>query len=106
MISEHRIGITPILKRLAWYYVKRGIGSHEIEHGNYDEVIVRELYSWETTEDYDGPTHGGLVVEFMQLGRRIRWVEFGVYTIGGGGEPILQEVNEVLSLPQLLQRPK
>ena len=89
--GEHRLGLTPVLKRLAWYYVKRGAGSHAIEHPVYDEVIVRELYDWNTPNDEKLPPQGGIVVEFMRLGERMRWVEFGCRCIGGGGAPIMRE---------------
>lgn len=87
---EHKLGLTPVLKRLAWFYLKKGLGSHAIEHPQYDEVIVRELYDW--TVPTDVPPQGGIVVEFMWLGKRVRWVEFGCHYIGGGGPELMSEV--------------
>lgn len=92
--AEHRAGLTPILKRLAFYYLGKGVGTHRIEnHPSYDEAVVRQLYDFavpEALED-DLPPQGAFVVEFRSGGRRIRWVEFGVRCIGGGGEPIMRE---------------
>lgn len=87
---EHKLGITEVLKRLAFYYLKMGEGSHAIEHHVYDEVVVRELYAWHSP-DKRMPPQGGMVVEFRRLGERVRWVEFGCHYIGGGGESILRE---------------
>lgn len=86
---EHKLGLTPVLKRLAWYYLRKGLGSHAIEHPLYDEVIVRDLYDWHTPDDEALPPQGGLVVEFMALGERVRWVEFGCRFVGGGGAAIV-----------------
>jgi len=91
--TEHRLGITPVLKRLAFFYLKKGVGSHAIESPFYDEVLVRELYSWHSPDGQSNlPPQGGMVVEFFWLGERVRWVEFGCHYIGGGGEPILKEL--------------
>lgn len=92
MATEHLIGLTPVLKRLAYSYLKKGVGSHAIEHPVYDEVIVRELYEWHSPDDRQLPPRGALIVEFLSLGQRIRWVEFGVQFIGGGGEDILRAI--------------
>ena len=92
-MSEHLLGITPVLKRLAFHFVLKGLGSHPVEapfNALYDEVIVRELYPW-TVPDKETP-QGGVVVEFWMVGQKIRWVEFGVRMIGSGGSPILREV--------------
>lgn len=89
---EHKLGITPILKRLAYHYLLKGVGSHAIEHHVYDEVVVRELYDWHSPSDKKMPPQGGIVVEFRRLGERVRWVEFGCHYIGGGGESIIREV--------------
>ena len=89
---EHLIGVTPVLKRLAFHYLKKGVGSHAIDHFNYDEVVVAELYDWCTPNEKTTPPQGGMVVEFRRLGQRVRWVEFGCHYIGGGGESIIREV--------------
>lgn len=92
MKVEHKLGLTPVLKRLAWHYLQKGIGSHAIEHHVYDEVIVKQLYDWHAPENRDLPEQGGMVVAFMRVGERVRWVEFGVRFTGGGGESIIREV--------------
>ncbi len=89
---ERKLGLTPVIKRLAFFYLKKGVGSHAIEHPVYDEVVVRELYDWHTPNDAALPPQGGLVVEFMRLGERVRWVEFSAGYIGGGGAEIMREV--------------
>jgi len=91
MPVEHLLGLTPTLKRLAWFYLKKGMGAHVIEHPFYDSVVVKELYDWQSPND-KLPPQGGMVVEFHHKGKKIRFVEFGVYAIGGGGEPIVREV--------------
>ena len=87
---EHRLGLTPVLKRLAFSYLQRGIGAHAIDHPQYDKVVVRSLYDWNTPTDDSVPSQGGIVVEFMRAGKRVRWIEFGCRVIGGGGEPIIR----------------
>lgn len=85
---ENRLGLSPVLKRLAFHYLKMGVGSHSIDHPVYDEVRVVELYDWHTPRAKDIPPRGGLIVEFCRGGERVRWVEFGCSFIGGGGTPI------------------
>ena len=89
---DHKLGLTPVLKRLAFHYLQRGIGRHPIDHPAYDQVVVRSLYDWSTPSDDAIPSQGGIVVEFWHAGKRTRWVEFGCRAIGGGGEPIIREV--------------
>lgn len=89
---DHKLGLTPVLKRLAFHYLQRGLGEHAIKHPQYDKVVVRSLYDWSTPTDESVPSQGGVVVEFCREGRRVRWVEFGCRVIGGGGEPIVREV--------------
>lgn len=88
---EHLLGLSGTLKRLAFYYLKKGIGEHPCEHESYDKVVVRELYGWQSPRT-DVPPQGGLVVEFYRDGKRARWVEFACRSVGGGGEPIVREV--------------
>ncbi len=92
MPIEHLLGLTPMLKRLAWSYIKKGIGRHESMSHEFDEVRVRELYDWHSPTNAM-PPQGGLVVEFMLNGERRKWVEFGCHYIGGGGEPYIKEVK-------------
>lgn len=89
---EHRLGLTEPLKRLAFYYLQQGVGSHAIEHPVFDEVIVRRLYDWHTPSEGSLPAQGGVTVEFMRLGERVRWVEFGCHYIGGGGIEIMKKL--------------
>jgi len=88
---EHKLGLTPTLKRMAFYYLKKGLGEHRCEHETYDKVVVRELYSWNAPAPDMAP-QGGLVVEFHRNGKRVRWVEFAVRDVGGGGDSIVREV--------------
>lgn len=89
---DHKLGLTPMLKRRAFHYLQRGVGRYESDHPAYDAVVVRSLYDWQTPMSDDIPSQGGLVVEFHKDGKRVRWVEFGCRVIGGGGEPIVREV--------------
>lgn len=88
---EHKLGLSPVLKRLAFSYLKLGLGSHAIEHPVFDEVCVEELYDWHAPENRDLPPRGGLVVVFMREGKRVRWVEFSCGFVGGGGASIMRE---------------
>ncbi len=93
--TEHFIGLSPVLKRSAYYYLQKGIGSHPVEEPLdqlYDEVRVCILYEWHTPDDKKLPPQGGFVVEFWSEGVRVRWVEFACRFIGGGGPPIMREV--------------
>lgn len=90
---EHQLGLSPVFKRLAYRYLRKGVGSHAVEPPYdmfYDEVIVRDLYDWHAPNDGKVPPQGGLIVEFMYIGKRVRWVEFGCHYTGGGGEPIMR----------------
>ncbi len=87
-MSEMLLGISPMLKSIAFQYLQKGIGSHAVAPPLdvfYDEVIVAELYPWKGDQ-------GGMVVEFYLHERRVRWVEFGARVIGGGGDPVLRKV--------------
>lgn len=88
---DHKLGLTPMLKRRAFHYLQKGLGTYSSDHPAYDSVVVRRLYDWNTPGE-DVPGQGGMVVEFYSAGRRVRWVEFGCRIIGGGGEPIVREV--------------
>lgn len=89
---DHKLGLTPVFKRLAFSFLQRGLGEYPIEHPQYDKVVVKSLYDWRTPVDENVPSQGGLVVEFWKATKRVRWVEFGCRVIGGGGEPIVREV--------------
>ena len=84
--SDVRLGLSNIVKRLAYHYLGKGIGTHKIEHTVYDEVVVSEFDEWKENP-LDLSEHGaGIRVEFRRQGKRVRWVEFRVHTAGGGGD--------------------
>ncbi len=87
--TETKLGLTNIMKRLAYSYLTRGIGKHDIDHEVYDKVEVEQLYPW-----MPNPTRGdeeeygaAIKVSFFRQGHRVRWVEFSVRDVGGGGDP-------------------
>jgi hypothetical protein len=79
-LATHRIGLTPLLVRLAWSFAKRGVGHYYIEH-----------------KDYDNESEGsaGTRVEFRRKNTSLRYVEFGAQLIGGGGIPIISKVTSI-----------
>ncbi len=89
---DHKLGLTPMLKRRAFHYLLKGLGTHPSDHPAYDRVVVKSLYDWKTPADDSAPSQGGAVVEFHKDGKRVRWVEFGCRVVGGGGETIVREV--------------
>lgn len=93
---ERIIGLTPVLKRIAWHYVRLGEGSYMPDGGNhphYDRVVVRELYEFQENPQVEGEHAGGTIVEFFKDSRRVRWVEFRCQVVGGGGEAVLRRVK-------------
>lgn len=84
---EVRLGLTNILKRLAYSYLTKGFGRFPIEHNIYDEVEVSELYPWIPNPVQKDEYGAGIRVTFFRKGRKVRWVEFSVRAIGGGGDP-------------------
>lgn len=90
--TDHKLGLTPMLKRLAFNYLLRGLGEHTSIDPNYDKVVVKSLYDWQTPGNSDIPSQGGVVVEFWKDGRRVRWIDFACRVAGGGGAPIVREV--------------
>lgn len=90
--TDHKLGLTPMLKRAAFHYLLKGIGEHASNLPSYDKVVVRSLYDWQTPQDDALPSQGGVVVEFWRDGKRVRWVDFGCRVVGGGGEAVLREV--------------
>jgi hypothetical protein len=87
--TARKLGLTPILVRLAWSFVLKGGGTHYIEHKDFDNVVVSELYAW-TTLDSEG--QAGMKVEFRVRREVIKTVEFGARVIGGRGNPIVRQV--------------
>lgn len=92
-MSDQRVGITPVLKRLAFSYLIRGIGNHRIEHPIYDSVDVRILYPWSENPAASGEYGAAISVSFMREKRRVRWVEFSIRQIGSGGDPTIFRVK-------------
>ncbi len=92
--TETRVGLTPILKRLAFYYLSLGYGSHDIDHPEYDKVAVKELYPWEPNpQNKKGDEYGaGTQVNFYRKGQRIRFIEFSIRFSGGGGEDMIKRI--------------
>ncbi|MAG27844.1 hypothetical protein CMI47_20145 [Candidatus Pacearchaeota archaeon] len=91
-LVTHRIGLTPLLVRLAWSFAKRGVGHYYIEHKDYDNVLVSELYGWRVVESEGS---AGTRVEFRRKNTSLRYVEFGTQLIGGGGIPIISKVPSI-----------
>ncbi len=83
---ETKLGLTNITKRLAYDFLLRGVGEHDIDHDVYDKVEVSELYHWKPHLDGSGDYGAGIKVTFYHSGHRVRWVEFAVRDIGGGGD--------------------
>ncbi len=90
--TDHKLGLTPMLKRTAFHYLQKGLGEHPSIDPSYDKVVVKPLYDWQTPLDEDIPSQGGVVVEFWKDGRRLRWIDFVCRVAGGGGAPIMREV--------------
>lgn len=83
---ETRLGLTNVLKRLAYSFLCEGFGRRKIDHNLYDEVEVSELYPWKANPECTDEHGAGIKVTFFRDGKRIRWVEFGVRFAGGGGD--------------------
>jgi len=92
---EARVGLTPILKRLAYHYMaSKGLGRHGIvsELDGYDEIDVAELYPWGPNPQNEEESGAAIRVTFMRDGHKMRFVEFSVRCIGGGGEATIRAV--------------
>ena len=73
-MSDHSIGITPMLRRFAFSYLLKGEGSHAVLppfDAFYDEIVVRKLYDWIAPVG-DVPPQGGAAVEFWKKANAIR----------------------------------
>jgi hypothetical protein len=95
---ENQLGLNNVLNRLAYhYFVTKGLGEHPVDHHIYDEVEVSALYDWmpdpTADPDEDADYQGAIKVTFLRSGVRIRWTEFSIRCIGGGGEPIVQRIK-------------
>jgi len=92
--SEIILGLTPILKRVAHYYLKLGFGTyHPANHPHYDTVVVRELYEFGENPRVPGEFAGGTVVEFYRKNAKVKWVEFRCQVVGGGGEAVIKRIK-------------
>lgn len=94
--TERLIGLTPVIKRVAYYYLRLGEGEYVPDggkHPHYNKIVVRELYEFKENPVVEGEHSGGMVVEFYKDDRRIRWVEFRCQVIGGGGDAIIKRVK-------------
>ena len=94
--AERLIGLTPVIKRVAYHYLRLGEGTYTPDGGNhphYDRIVVRELYEFKENPQVEGEHAGGMVVEFYKDVRRVRWVEFRCQVTGGGGDAIVRRVK-------------
>jgi hypothetical protein len=94
--SERLTGLTPVIKRIAYYYLRLGEGEYTPDGGNhphYDKIVVRELYDFRENPLVEGEHAGGMVVEFFKGDRRVRWIDFRCQVTGGGGEVIIKRVK-------------
>jgi hypothetical protein len=92
--AERRLGLTPIVKRIAFYYLSLGYGTYHPEnHPHFDTVIVRELYEFMENPSVPGEHAGGTIVEFFSSGQRVKYVEFRCQVVGGGGESVAQPLR-------------
>lgn len=92
MKAEQLLGLTPVIKRIAYHYLLRGVGEYPVDHPHYDKIIVRPLYDFRENPEVVGEHAGGLCVEFYRNAQRIRWVDFRCQVVGGGGAPIVRTV--------------
>jgi hypothetical protein len=84
---ETTLGLTNVFKRLAFSFLCKGLGKHSITHDVYDMVEVSELYPWMPNPEQNDEYGAGVRVAFYRKGERLRWVEFGIRHVGGGGDP-------------------
>jgi hypothetical protein len=89
---EVRLGLTPMFKRLAYSFLTKGLGRHLLDHPLYDEVVVAELYPWQTNPERTDEYGAGIVVTFYKDGNRIRSAEFSARCTGGGGDAAIFRV--------------
>ena len=96
--AEVRLGLTPVLKRLAYSYLCRGVGVyhnyalHPPYQAHYDRVVVSEIYPWQPNPENPDECAGGLRVAFYKGEERLRYVEFNVRCVGGGGKEVIRRV--------------
>jgi hypothetical protein len=90
---ETRLGLTPVIKRIAHYYLCLGYGEYFPKHPHYDRIVVRNLYDFGENPNIPGEHAGGAVVEFFLQGTRTKWVEFRCQVVGGGGIEAIRRVK-------------
>ena len=91
---ETILGLTPVFKRVAHYYLCLGYGEYTPpNHPHYDKVIVRELYEFMENPQVEGEHAGGVIVEFFLKARRVKWIEFRCQVTGGGGDDVIKRVK-------------
>lgn len=90
---ETRIGLTNIVKRLAYFYMLKGIGEYPMENAWFDLARVEEFCPWQPSivdpEEYGA----GIRVSFFCKGYRVRFVEFRVRCAGGGGDEVIKLIK-------------
>lgn len=90
---ERRLGLTPVIKRIAHYYLCLGFGEYFPKHPHYDRIVVRHLYDFGENAKVQGEYAGGAVVEFFFQSERIKWVEFRCQVVGGGGIEAIRRIK-------------
>jgi hypothetical protein len=95
MKIEQRVGLTPMIKRLAAKYLMLGVGTYECNSLGYDEVVVSRLRRWKNWASPGEPDSYSLAMQvaFYRAGKRERWVDFGTFCVGGGGPPMVSVIE-------------
>lgn len=94
--TGHRVGLTPLLMRLAASYIAQGLGRYAIDHPEYDTVDVTTAVRWgnHAREPHVEAYRMVLRVTFSLEDRPVRWVEFNTTITGAGGAPTFQVVPD------------
>lgn len=93
--NGHRVGVTPMVMRLAASFLAQGVGTYEIDHPEYDSVDVSVVQRWDNyTRQLHTDAYRMLMrVTFLREEKRIRWVEFNITITGAGGAPTFKVVD-------------
>ena len=89
-ITSRRLGVTPLLLRLAWNYALKGTATHYINHKHYDNDKVEVLYPWKSCGE---DSQGGIRVSFRVKEKVARYVEFSCKVSGFGGDSLIKSVT-------------